>query len=119
MIGYKIMTFREDTNKIHSMADSRLTIDVKKNSVLSALNGIWLGTSIDYVQQYYGSPDTDSPEEMQEGESEVRCTFKYNKRDVIRGTDTFQGTNDPGTEFAVLKVTLIEVYNVTKKEKIL
>lgn len=113
------MTFYKETGRLHSMADSRTSIPLKKDIVLSSPTGIWLGTTVDYVQQYYGSFDPDDPDEFPKDRFEVRCEFQYNTEYKLKGTDSIQGTNDPGNEFAVLKCSLISAYNVTKKEKML
>lgn len=114
-VGYKIMTLIG--NRLHSMADRRLSIPLQLNYVLKHSGGIWLGTTIEYVQQYYGS-DPEDPSEMNEGEFEARCTFQYNLKHILTGSPSHQGTNDPGTEFAVTQLKLLSVYNVTHKKLI-
>jgi len=109
--GYKIMLLTD--NRLYSLADRRLSIPLVRGFRWSAPGGIWLGTTIEHVQSYYGSPDPEDPEEMNLGEYEARCIFGY--QSIIRGTTSFQGTRDPGVEFAVPQVILLEVYNVTLK----
>lgn len=109
--GYKIMLLKD--NRLYSLADRRLSIPLIKGFRWRAVNGIWLGTTIEHVQSYYGSSDPDDPDEMDEGEYEARCIFGY--QSIIRGTTSIQGTGDPGVEFAAPQVTLLEVYNVTLK----
>ena len=117
MEGFKIMTYKEETKMIHSLADSRMTIPCKKGYQVNVPSGFYVGSSKEFVHQYYGGNDPESPEEMLDGEYEVRCTWKYNQKDVIR-TGT-AGTVDLGYEIVVSKAELLEVWNVTKKERML
>lgn len=112
--AYKIMTLVG--NRIHSLADNRLSIPLLPGFVLIHKPGIWLGTTIEYVQQYYGSAIPEDPEEMPEGVFEIRCTFEYDPVDIIKGSESYSGINDPGSEFSVSKLRLVGVYNVTTKE---
>lgn len=115
-IAYKIMNLLG--NRIHSLADNRFSIPLQPDVLLFHERGIWLGTTIEYVQQYYGSAFPDDPDEMPEGIFEVRCTFEYDPTNVIKGSTSYSGINDPGSEFAVTKLRLVGVYNVTLKQTI-
>jgi hypothetical protein len=116
--GYKIMTYLDKDKKLHSMADARLTLPLKKNSSVNVRAGFWLGTTKEYVSTYYGS-DIDDPNEMDLGEYEMLLTFEYSLRDVTDGdpNSTPAIADHGGVEFAVSKAKLISAYNVTTTKK--
>jgi len=113
-LGYKIMILLPD-GFLHSMADRRITVPLLPLQSWYHPQGIWLGSSVEYIQQYYGSYD-DDPMEMDSGEFEIRCTFKYEQKHIVKGTSSLQGTSDSGVEFAVERLQLLHAYNVTNQQ---
>jgi len=117
-VGYKIMTLVAKTGKLHSMADDRISIPFKKGYILGSPSGIWLGSTKEYVQNYYGSGFEQEPEEMPEGRYEMLLTFQYDPADVMEGNpDEKPSSYDGGVEYSVKKATLTHAYNVTSKKK--
>ena len=117
-IGYKVMTLKDETGKLHSMADSRIGIPMQKGYVLESPSGIWLGTTKKYVMNYYGSGFEQEPEEMEDGEYEMLLTFSFDPDEVLEGNPREKPSlQDDGVEFSVRKATLIHAYNVTSKKK--
>ena len=117
-VGYKVMTFKEETGKLHSMADSRISIPMKKGYELESPSGIWLGSTKKYVMNYYGSGYEQEPEEMEDGEYEMLLTFNFDSDEVIDGNPREKpASQDDGVEFSVRRATLVHAYNVTSKKK--
>lgn len=55
MIGYKVMNYDPETNRITSGANSKLSFDLKAGATIEMPGqGIWMGLSREYVQSYYG-----------------------------------------------------------------
>jgi len=118
-VGYKIMTLKDSTGKLHSMADSRHVVALKKNQTLTNRQGFWLGTTEPYVKNFYGSGYGEDPEEMEEGEYEMYLTYSYDAGDVVDGDPTSTGSAfDQGAEFSVSKAKLVGAYNVTTGKKV-
>tara|TARA_Y100000310_G_C20673545_1_gene811587 strand:+ start:2392 stop:2793 length:402 start_codon:yes stop_codon:yes gene_type:complete len=116
-IGYKFMLLLDSDNLLHSLADKRLTIPLKKNAVMRD-KGFWLGSTKQYVYDYYGS-DPNDPEEMSDGEYEILLGYEYNMSDVITGDpDAPEAIQDQGVEFAVSKAKLVHAVNITKRKKL-
>jgi hypothetical protein len=117
-VGYKIMTFKDETGKLHSMADSRIGIPMKKGYELESPSGIWLGSTKKYVMNYYGSGYEQEPEEMEDGEYEMLLTFSFDPDEVLGGNPREKpASQDDGVEFSVRRATLTHAYNVTNKKK--
>jgi hypothetical protein len=116
--GYKIMTYVSATKKLQSMADDRTSIPFRKGYILGSPTGIWLGSTKEYVQNYYGSGFEQEPEEMPEGRYEMLLTFQYVLDDVMEGDPEGKPSlQDAGVEFSVKKATLTHAYNVTDSKE--
>jgi len=113
------MLLLDSDHKLHSMADRRLIVPLKKGTTANVRTGFWLGTTKEYVLAYYGS-DINDPNGMDPGEYEMLVTFEYDSKDVFEGDpDAIPAPADyGGVEFAVTKAKLASVYNVTTRKKI-
>lgn len=112
MIGYKIMLLKND--RLWSMADKRINIPLVEGFIWRHQGGIWLGSTINYVQSYYGSLDPDDPDEFDPGEAEARCEFEYSPEHILQSSEG--SLYDGGDEFAVEELILRSVFNVTHKQ---
>lgn len=100
MLGYKVMNHKN--GKAISGADSRLNIDLKKNTVVEFPGkGIFLSLNKQYVIEHYAVHDEN-----------VIMTFEFNSDDVVFGNLT-----DRETEFSVSKAILKD-FEILKEETV-
>jgi len=94
--GYKIVAY--ENGKAFSIYDQDITIETEKGSVIEDPNGIYLGTSEDFVMTYYtGLTDYD----------DLLLTYQYDDKDIIKGNK-----NDKDSEIIVTKAVLVDAKRV-------
>mgnify|MGYP001250317938 CR=1 FL=1 len=80
LTGWKIVSW--DGEKLRSLADSFLIYDISEGDVVSNSDGFYLGTSKEFVQDYYSGLND---------YSDALISFKYNESDVISGSPREEG----------------------------
>lgn len=106
-IGYKIINYEDGVAS--SKANSRLKYIIKPNEVYN-IPELWLGTSEQYVKDYYwgGNEDPDDP-------AELLLTFEFDYDNIIKGNPD-EHKQEEGTEFAVNQAILKHAKNLKTDE---
>ena len=98
--GYKIVGWDEENKRAFSIYDTKLDVDIKLNSITQYKTGLYLGTSKNYVLDYF-SGGTDF--------EDLLLTYEYDKNDLIKG--------DPYSKNGEIVVKKAKLVNVEKVEE--
>jgi hypothetical protein len=98
-IGYRIVSFNTQTSKSHTLQNNR-PVDLSIGHKEAPQGGLFLGTSLDFLDYYRESTDYE----------DLVLSFEYDEKHII------SGTTSEGSEVLVKVATLIDV-KFDKQEK--